>query len=72
MWFACSELNWPLDYVLDDAPLSWIMLLLRQKVFNESKNPGFSLMEQEMLDKDKGIPWEEQVRRSRLKLAKPC
>ena len=42
------------------------MLLMRQKIFNESKNPGFSLQEQEMLDQD--VPWEELVRRNREQL----
>lgn len=63
-------MHWSLDYAVDDAPLIWTMLLIRQKVFNESKNPGFSLLEQEQLDAGKGLSWEEQVRRSREHLVK--
>lgn len=70
MWFGCSELGWKLDYVLDDVPLVWLMLLLRQKNFNESKNPGFSLLEQQQLDENKGMSWEEQVRLNRQNLMK--
>ena len=69
IYFACSELNWELSYVLEDVSLVWILLLFRQRIFNESKNPGFSLLEQEMLDENKDIPWEEQVRQNRIKLS---
>lgn len=53
---------------MEEAPLLWILLLIRQKAFNQSKQPGFSLLEQEQLDRDKALPWEKQVELSRARL----
>lgn len=44
------------------------MLLMREKVWTDSDKAGFSLMEQEQLERDKDIPWEELVRRNREQL----
>lgn len=46
----------------------FIMLLTRQKVFSTSDAPGFTLLEQEEMDRDARIPWEERVRLNRERL----
>lgn len=61
-------MGWKLDYVLEEVPLVWLMLLWRQKIFNDKGFNGFSLMEQEQIDRNKSLPWEEQVRLSRERL----
>lgn len=65
MSFACSEFGWNMSYVVEDVPMVFIVLLTRQKVFSLSDAPGFSLLEQEQLDREANIPWEERVRRNR-------
>lgn len=70
--FACQEFGWSFNYVVEDISLLALMLLMRQKVHSSSngKGDGFTLIEQEKMDKAKDIPWEELVRRNREELAK--
>lgn len=70
--FACQEFGWSFNYVVEDISLLALMLLMRQKVHSSSngKGDGFTLIEQEQMDKAKDIPWEELVRRNREELAK--
>lgn len=45
------------------------MLLMRQKMStSEDGGCGFTLLEQEKMDEEKNIPWEELVRRNREQL----
>lgn len=66
--FACQEYGWNVSYVVEDVPMVFIMLLTRQKVFSTSDSPGFTLLEQEEMDRDSRIPWEERVRLNRERL----
>lgn len=70
--FACQEFGWSFNYVVEDISLLALMLLMRQKVHSSSngKGDGFTLIEQEKMDKAKDIPWEELVKRNREELAK--
>lgn len=68
--FACQEYGWSVSYVVEDVPMLFIMLLTRQKVFTSSEYPGFTLLEQEQIDRDAKLPWEERVRRNREWLRK--
>ena len=72
--FACQEYGWSFDYVVGDISLLALMLLMRQKIHGSTngKGDGFTLLEQEQMDKAKDIPWEELVRRNREQLAQFC
>lgn len=70
MSFACQEYGWKIQYVTDEVSLTMLMLLMRQKLFNSVDNGGFTLLQQEKLDNEKDIPWEELVRRNREQMAK--
>lgn len=43
---------------------------MREKVWTDSDKAGFSLLEQERMDAEKDVPWEELVRRNREQLAR--
>lgn len=70
--FGCQEYGWSFQYVVEDVSLLALMLLMRQKVHNntEGNGDGFTLIEQEEMDAIKDLPWEELVRRNREQLAK--
>lgn len=70
--FACQEFGWSFQYAVEDVSLLALMLLMRQKVHNntEGNGDGFTLIEQEQMDAIKDLPWEELVRRNREQLAK--
>ena len=68
--FCCREFGWSWEYVVEDARLLSLMLLARQKAHEESDTAeGFTLLEQERMDAERGVPWEELVRRNRERLA---
>lgn len=64
MSFGCSEFGWKLDYVLDEASMLNLLLLLRQKATNEGKQM-FSLADKEKID---NMSWDELLRENREKL----
>jgi len=67
--FCCSEYGWPWEYVVEDARLLPLVLLMREKAHQSSEGgDGFTLQEQQMLDEQASLPWEEQVQRSRERL----
>lgn len=70
--FACEEYGWSWEYVCEDVSLLSLMLLMRQKVHSSSngKGDGFTLLQQEEMDENANVPWEELVRRNRERLAK--
>ena len=69
--FACSEYGWGYSHVCEDVPIIALMLLMRQKIHSSSNGKdGFTLMQQEELEANANVPWEELVRRNREKLAK--
>lgn len=68
--FCCSQYGWPVEYVCEDARLVTLMLLMREKLWTDSGKAGFSLLEQERMDAQKDVPWEELVRRNREELAR--
>lgn len=68
--FCCEEFGWTWDYAVSEAPLAAVMLLARQKLHAQGDGEGFTLSEQERLDKLRDVPWEELVRRNREELAR--
>ena len=64
--FGCSEFGWKLDYVLDEASMLSLLLLLRQKAINEGKQM-FSLADKEAMDRKS---WNELLRENREKMKK--
>lgn len=70
MSFCCSQYGWPVEYVCEDVPLVTLMLLMREKLWTDSARAGFSLLEQEKMDAERNVPWEELVRRNREQLAR--
>ena len=55
---------------MHEVPLLMLMLLMREKVWIDTNKSGFSLLEQEKLDKLSKVPWEELVKQNRLQLSK--
>lgn len=64
--FGCSEFGWKLDYVLDEASMLSLLLLLRQKATNEGKQL-FSLADKEAMDSKS---WDELLEENREKMKK--
>lgn len=64
--FGCSEFSWKLDYVLDEASMLSLLLLLRQKATNEGKQL-FSLADKEAMDSKS---WDELLEENREKMKK--
>lgn len=46
------------------------MLLMREQLWTQTDKAGFSLLEQEKMDAERNVPWEELVRRNREQLAR--
>ena len=68
--FCCQEFGWTWEYAVSEAPLAAVMLLARQKVLSKGEGGGFTLQEQERMDRLRDVPWEELVRRNREELAR--
>ena len=67
--FCCQEYGWSFSYVVEDVSLLVLMLLMRQKVHTTHEGgDGFTLFEQEQMDKIAGMSWEELVKRNRQQL----